>query len=468
MARQHPFRPLVLLSLLGLLLLTIAPLQAASAHAFYQSNNNRGTLCGQLVFLVDYKTQARLIGLIPCNGNRPLIFAARPGELYEFYRLTNVTIKKGDKVNTLTHGMLDTYITRFDSPKQIASCRLCDSDAASLQPSSAEQATSCTAWVLDRAAATFPAINQNNEVEDIQQNLQAYAGGTVVNQACGLDSACRTGAVAQQLGVQLGPRLGWAGLQAEQVTGWLVKLLADPASLEACPAMEVVAPKLVVGLNQQGYGINLVAASEGCDLLASDAQGRSLGFKDGSPLEQIPSARSVAAPAGQYLLLPTGSAARLEMACTQSDYLTLQLVRRDETGIRQYIFSRLPVRNKTRGEIDLSASPLVLSLDARGDGNLQERKPDRSLLQPALVALIPPPTPTGTPAPPSATPTEAPPSPTPQPTATATPPPSPTTAPTPTPAPQSGPIGLCPLAFGMAVLPGVLWLNKNRKVARKS
>lgn len=464
MAKQHTVYGLIVLLLLGFLLLAIAPPQDASARPLYQSNNNRATLCGRLVFLEDYKTQARLIGLIPCNQSRPIIFAARPGELFDFYRLTNVVIKKGDKVNTLNYGTLETYITRFDSYKQIYSCRECDPNAASVQPFSAEQASECSAWVLDQAAASFPALAEDQEFENIAQNLQAYANGEVVKQACGVDSACRISATAQQLGVQLGPRLRWDGVSVEQATGWLATLVADPSGAEACPSIDVSAPGLIAGLNQQGYGIDLATIGKGCDLLASDAEGLAAGFTDGSAVEQIPGAGAVAAPQGQYLLLPAGSAARLELACTQNDSLTLQLVRRDETGIRQYTFSRLAVRDGTRGEIDLSASPLGLSLDARGDGNIQERKPDRSLLHPALVALLVSPTPTGTPAPSSATPAPTPsPAPTATSAATATLPPSPTAAPvsTPTATPRAGTFRVCGVAFGVTLLPGIFWLKKK-------
>jgi hypothetical protein len=464
MVMQTLFRRLTLFLLLGLFLLVAPPPHNALSHALFQTNRN--SLCGRLVFLEDYKTQAKLIGLIPCSESRPIIFRARPGELYDFYRLSNVVIKKGDPVYTLAYGVLENYITRFDSFKQIGSCRECDPNAAAVQPRSAGQAGECSAWVLEQAAAAFPALNLNQEFDALQQNLQAFASGEVVNRACGVDSACRIGAVAQQLGVQLGPQLRWGEIQPGQVIDWLAALLSDPATVEACPSMDLFAPKLVVGLDQQGYGIDLAAISEGCDLLATEAEGRQAGFADGSPVEQMPGARPVTASTGQYLLLPSGLAAQLELACKQSEYVDLAIVQRDPAGIRDYTFGRLAVRSQTRGQIDLSTSPLILSLDPRGDGATQERKPDRSRQHPALVALIPTITPTGTPAPatatptptleatPTATPTKPPPSPT----------PAPTEAPTPTPVPPSGPAGLCPLAIGAALLPGWVAL---RKAARK-
>jgi hypothetical protein len=469
MGEQSRLRRIVVLSLLGLLLLTFAPPQGALARPLHQSNRNRSTLCGRLVFLEDLKTGARLIGLIPCNESRPLIFAARPGELFEFYRLTNVVIKKGDKVTTLAYGVLENYITRFESYKQIYSCRDCDPNAASARPPSAGQAADCSAWVLEHAATAFPALNKSQELEQIQQNLQAYAGGEVVKQACGVDSACRIGETAQQLGVQLGPRLHWNGLQAEQVIDWLAGLLSDPASAEVCPSMDTFAPRMIAGLNQQGHGIDHAAIGEGCDLLASDAAGHSVGFVQGSPVEQIPGARAAVAPQGQRLLLPASAAARLEFTCSKNAIVTLHWVQRDPAGIHQYIFSRLSIRNQGGGEIDLSLAPPVMRLDARGDGNAQERGPDRSLLFPALVALLSTPTPSNTPVPLTATvsPTpQPPPSATPMATATV-PPPSPTAAapqpPAPTATPETGRIEVCSIMFGVALLPGFLWLKKNRK-----
>ena len=458
-------RWLVLLSLLGLQLLAIAPPQAAFARPFDQTNKNRSTLCGRLVFLEDYKTGAKMIGLIPCTESRPIIFATGPAELYDFYRFTNVVIKKGDKVTTLAYGTLEFYITRFDSYKQIASCRECDSNAAGFQPASAGQAGDCSEWVLKHATTAFPALNLTQDLETMLQNLSAYAGGEVATQQCGVDSACRIGAVAQQLGVQLGPRLNWAGETTEQVIAWLAGLLSDPATAEACPSMDIVAPSLVVGLNQQGYGIDLASMQDGCELLANDDQGRKVGFEAGSTLEQVPEAKAAAAPLGQYLLLPTDGASQLRFACTRSDYVDLQLVQRDATDIHLYTFARLPVQNNTRGEIDLSASPLILSLDARGDGSLKVLEPDRSRLQPALVALLAGSTPTGTPATPAAagsptpeaTPTPSPTNPPTSPTSAPTEPPAPTR----TPMPPSTPNGLCPLAFGVALLPGIYWFKKN-------
>jgi hypothetical protein len=455
----------VFLSLLGFLLLTVAPLQGAYAHPASQSNRNRATLCGRLVFLEDYKTGAKMIGLIPCNESRPIIFAAGPAELYDFYRFTNVVIKKGDKITTLGYGTLELYITRFDSYKQISSCRECSASASGFQPPSASQAGDCSAWVLDQAATTFPALNLSEDLETMLQNLQAYAGGDVATRQCGVDSACRIGAVAQQLGVQLGPRLRWGNVDTGQAINWMADLLSNPATTEACPSVEIVAPSLVIGLNQQGYGIDLAAVHDGCDLLAIDGQSRKTGFEDGSAVEQIPEAKAAAAPQGKYLLLPASSAANITLACTQSESVDLQLVQRDAAGIHQFTFERIPVQNGTLGQVDPSNTPLVMSLDARGDGNLQERMPDRSLLHPALVAVLVSPTPTGTPAPPTATASPAPET-TPTPTATAAPPsltPASTgpPAPTRTPLPASTPNPLCPLAFGVALLPGVYWLKKN-------
>jgi hypothetical protein len=470
MVKPPAYRWLVVLLLLGLLLLAISPPRGVFARPLNQSNRKPSTLCGRLVFLEDVKTGAKMIGLIPCNGSRPIIFAAGPAELYDYYRFTNVVIKKGDRVTTATYGTLENYITRFDSYKQIASCRECDSNAAGFQPASADQAGNCSAWVLDRASTAFPELNLAQDIETMQQNLQAYAGGDVATRQCGVDSACRIGAVAQQLGVQLGPRLNWGGVTTGQTIAWLAGLLADPATTEACPSIDVVAPSLAVGLNQQGYGIDLAAIQEGCNLLAVDDQDRRVGFEAGSAVEQAPEAKAVAAPLGQYLLLPYGGASQLNILCTNSDYVNLQLTQRDATGIHLYTFSRLPVQNSTRGEIDLSTSPLVMSLDARGDGNLQERKPDRNLLHPALVALIVPATPTVTPAPPTETPSaSSTPVATPTPTATLEPPsptPAQTEAPTPTPVPASGPAGLCPLAFGMALLPGVFWWRRKASTRR--
>jgi hypothetical protein len=467
--KQTIFRRLVLLSLSGFLLFAILPLQ--SAFARNSTQQKRATLCGRLVFLEDYKTQARLIGLIPCNESRPLIFAARPGELFDFYRLTNVVIKKDDRVLTTTYGALENYITRFDSYQQIGSCQECSPGAEGFQPPSAEQASDCTAWVLEQAAAAFPAASSGQEFEAIQANLQAFAGGEVVNRACGVDRACRIGAAAQQLGVQLGPRLRWGEIQAEQVIDWLAGLLSNPAAAEACPSLGVVAPKLAAGLNQQGYGIDLAAISQGCDLLAVDAQGLQTGFAGESSVEQIPGARAAATQAGQVLLLPAGAASHLGLACKQSAYADLWLVQRDQTGIREYTFTRLAVQAGTRGQVELSASPLVLSLDPRGDGAITERQPNRSLLHPALVAPIPSPAPTSTPAPPTATA-----APTAEATPTASPttyPPSPTPAPveppapTPTPASPIGPAGLCPQAFGLALLPGWAIVAKTRSCRRR-
>lgn len=469
MLKRSRFYTLVWLLLLGpLLLATVSP-QNASAQPVTQSNRNRTTLCGRLVFLQDFKTQANLIGLIPCNENRPLIFAARPGELFNFYRLTNVVIKKGDKVQTLAYGTLDNYITRFDSFEEISNCQACNPNSPAAQPLSAADATRCTSWVLDQAEAAFPALNENQALDQALQSLQAYAGGQVINQVCGVDDACRTGALAQQLGVQLGPHLNWKGLAVEQVIDWLAGLLADPAAAEACPSLEMDAPRLVAGLNQQGYTIDLGSISPGCDLLARNAQGQATGFEDGGTIQQIPGARLVSSSTGQVVLLPSGSTAKFNFACTLSGYVSLQLVQRDPTGIRQYAFVRFPVRDQTRGEINLTASPLVLSLDARGDGATQERKPDRSLLHPPLVAPIPSPTPTGTTASstaiasstpkatPTTPPTEAPPSPTAAPT-------RPPTR-TPTPIPPSGPAGLCPLAIGAALVPA--WAAMLKTIQRR-
>ncbi len=85
----------------------------------------KGTLCGRLVIIKDIKTKKDYLGLMPCTGGGPYIFATRPRELLNYYQLINVKFKTGNKIRAEGYGDLTRYIVNFDTYYPMVDCSGC-------------------------------------------------------------------------------------------------------------------------------------------------------------------------------------------------------------------------------------------------------------------------------------------------------------------------------------------------------
>lgn len=85
----------------------------------------KGTLCGRLVILNDFKTKIDYLGLMPCTGGGPYIFKTRPRELLNYYQLINVKFENGKTIRVEGYGELSKYIKNFDTYYPMVDCNGC-------------------------------------------------------------------------------------------------------------------------------------------------------------------------------------------------------------------------------------------------------------------------------------------------------------------------------------------------------
>jgi hypothetical protein len=458
---------LTILFCLILLLTSPAQVQPAAAGPTVKS-----TLCGKLAFLEDSKTGTKLIGLIPCGQSRPIIFQRRPSELLDYYRFKDVTIVSGPVVRTTMYGPVSDYITKFDSYTAITSCNDCRPSVPGASPAGSSPDLACSTWALEQIAAANPELGQLPAYQEIGQNLEYFAKGQVLRQKCGLEIGCQAREIGRQLGARLGPVLRQEGFTNPEVTRLFGGVLANPDETGACRSPGSLVLHLLTTLNQQGFAIDALLVSGDAALLAADAQGTQAGMDtQGQAITDIPGAQVVASEDSTCLLLPAGQLADIKLHGLGNGAASLEAVLNDNNGVQYMSFKNFPVYNVTQGELDLSVSPPILQLDAWGKGQFQPRQATYAEEGRLVLARVTPPTPSPTAAP--ATPTVEP-----SPTATVAPTTPPTLTPAPvavvaapataTSAPQATPGGLCPLAFGVAALPGAFWLRKKKAQLRSS
>ncbi len=455
---------LILLSLAGIFVGT------AQARPVLPARTVKSTLCGKLAFLEDAKTGTKLIGLIPCGESRPIIFQRRPSELLEYYRFKEVTIVSGPEVRSEAYGVIRDYITRFDSYTAINSCADCRPSIPGASAAGSSPDLACSDWALGYVAVANPALAAMPAFQEIGQNLGYFAKGQVLRRKCGLEIGCQSREIGRQLGSRLGPLLRQQGLTNPDVAGLLAGLLSTPDETGICQAPGSLVLNVLISLNQQGYAIDALSSSAEAAFLAVDAGGARSGTDEqGDPVSEIPGSQWIAGEKSNYLLLPAGKLASLKLRGTQNGAATLEAVLNRGDRIQYVFFKNFPVYEATLGELDLGASPPVLRLDAWGKGQFQSRQATFAEDGGLVIARVTPPTPSPTAAPPTATIEPSPTSmasPTFPATASPVPAAASTALPTPTPAPQSSPGNLCPLAFGIAALPGALWLVKRRTSPR--
>lgn len=91
---------------------------------FTQAVNS--SLCGQLVIIHEKKSSKEYLGLKPCTkGGGPYIFVIRPREMLGAYQFVNAKIKTGKKINTEEFGVVNKYLSSFESYYPLEQCSKC-------------------------------------------------------------------------------------------------------------------------------------------------------------------------------------------------------------------------------------------------------------------------------------------------------------------------------------------------------
>jgi hypothetical protein len=85
----------------------------------------KGTLCGRLVLIKDYKTGVDYLGLVPCNRGGVYILKQRPKELLNYYQFVDTKFGKGKTVYSKEFGEITQYITKFQTYYPLDQCSSC-------------------------------------------------------------------------------------------------------------------------------------------------------------------------------------------------------------------------------------------------------------------------------------------------------------------------------------------------------
>jgi hypothetical protein len=293
--------------------------------------------------------------------------------------------------------------------------------------------------------------------------LQNFATSEELAQKCGQDGSCQSREISIYLGNQLGELFRQGNLPPAELISLLKRLLAESGGSEACQNATQTAWQMIIGLNQQGAGLDATRISSPGTHLALDAGGLRTGFQeDGGLVEQIPESGAVLTGRDKFILSRAGAAQQVLVRGNGFGSMDVETIYPWQSVVQAASFLGVLSTSSTRGELNLAEERRTLSIDTHGSGNPELRQPDLLISYPITFGWLPTLTPpaTHTPAPPSSTPlpsaTTAPPAATATPTAIA--------SPTATAEPETGsPISnLCPLTLGLALAP-VAWRARRKK-----
>ena len=401
----------------------------------------------------DIKTGAKLIGLIPCGESRPYIFLRRPDELHNYYRFRDVVILK-DKSGTITtsnYGKLYTYITKFRDYVPINSCSECKPAAPTETPRVSDAVIDCSTWILQKSADQLPELNEDQELEKIGADLEQYINGVEIQEKCVEDRECANRETASRLGNDLGEILRQRNAPLEKLILLLKALLTDPQRWKVCQQISEVVWWMSIGINQQGYALELVSVTSPATHLATDAVGQKTGIlEDGTLVEGIPVSGVIVTNLTQYILFPAGTPVMIQVRGTGFGAVSVRMIHNTGTVIQNALFEGVLFTKDTQSELNLSNLQPMLKVDALNDGNFEIHQPDSYQEVPLLVKWNPTAIPTQT-----IPPTLPPPSPTFSIAQVTSTPISSIIEPTATnsaPEKPSTPLA-CPLSLGLATLP---------------
>jgi hypothetical protein len=386
MSYNPPGRAFSLLIVLALLLTSLLT-SPGPVRALALGVERKDSLCGRLVFLENSKTGEKLIGLTPCGQFKPYIFDYRPSELHDYYRLQEVVISKGPKIQTTNFGLLNTYITHFSVSTSIQDCNACNASAPTWTPRPQQASLNCADWIVDTTAGLVSgSLSEQSKTDKIRFQTNEYVASAELSQQCEADEACRARAVAIYLGSQLGEIFQHDQLPADQVIGWVKKLLSDPQQAIKCAASPQAVWHLVVGLDQQGYPIQGLQATTPLTQLIEDFSGRRTGIlPDGTLAEEIPGSALVVGRI-KYTLLVAGSAAKITVRGNDNGNLDLKVIDFLDENVWLATYINQRINEKTRGILEEGH---ILRLDLTGEGNFGLARQPFIAQYPILNAWLP-------------------------------------------------------------------------------
>jgi hypothetical protein len=360
------------------------------------------TLCGRLVFLTKYRTEQKLIGIIPCsNSTQPIIFDARPGTLHNYYRLYDAVVDSGPTVVTLEYGPVRQYVKKFSGYDPIEDCRRCKITAPTRTPNPPQAAQECAAHLLESGVELFPEFEAVEANRETLEALEKFANSAEVKAQCNGDATCEAEAVALEIGRQLGERVKHTSERRDRLIEFLLGVVKDPSAAVPCKRFPALARFIAAGLSQKGFAIDALASVSPATHLITDARGRKTGLLEtGAIVEEIPGAGVAVSGLNKLVLLPGGQVYELALRGTAPGPAALEAAvnRGDEVWLMT--FRNTPVSAKTIGRLDLSGELPWLQYS---DGDKENASPAAPFVRlPVLDAWLP----TATPAPPpTATPT---------------------------------------------------------------
>lgn len=347
---------------------------AGPARAAAPEKERRETLCGQLVFLTQLKTGQRLLGLTPCSGShRPLIFIARPGKLYNYYRFKDVVIAKGDRVMTQEYGAIEYFIEKFDSFVEIQDCSACQAKAPTRTPIPRLAALNCGEYLVQNGGQNyFPELADEDWQSALAQRWEDYAAGSELRQRCGDDSECQSESLMLLMGESLGERLAYTPRQLDMLIAFLYEQLLKPETAAACPDFAWSLRFLTAGLSRQGLAVDMLSAASPATLIVTDRLGRQAGLlANGATVEEIPGSKAAVTSQNKLVLLPGGlfsepPAAEMIATWTADGAARLELAvnRPDEVWLASFADTHFTAGGW--GRLDLAGEPPWLQMVAPG------------------------------------------------------------------------------------------------------
>jgi pimeloyl-ACP methyl ester carboxylesterase len=154
----------------------------------------------------------------------------------------------------------------------------------------------------------------------------------------------------------------------------------DPVGATLVAAQPVVATGVLVDVHSPVH------------LIASDVQGRRLGFDGSDALGEIPNAALNRIGDAEFLTLPYGSTYAVQLRGYALGDSLLRVRALDGSTTRHYVFAHVPVRTTSVGSLTVSATgvPTSLALDLDGDGNVDRTIPPVLLSASAAADFTPP------------------------------------------------------------------------------
>jgi len=375
-----PFQKVLKLFLLILWIpFTWSPIIIKPLSPMPADRSQKASLCGKLIFLDDIKTGAKLIGLLPCGEGKPYIFNKRPDELFNYYRLNNVVIVKDKnmQVRTKDYGEIYTFIIKFEDYIAINSCGECSGFTYTATPKYIETILSCSQRILNQTFNEFKNELTEIEFESTITALEDETFQSSVEEKCGMSDTCLENEFLLFLGNELGKLFYKHSLPLQQVIHFLKKLVVDPENVQSCMPVIKNIGHLVIGLNQQGYPIEVLEVTSPASPRMTNAQGKQTGvLDDGRVVEEISDTQVVVSSWSITVFSPSNITTTILVAGTGFGSVDIMAIHNNGEEVQHAHFKGMLFTQSTRSNLETVGPHPILKVDAIGNGNVEARNPD--------------------------------------------------------------------------------------------